>query len=288
MSDSTLEASASCLANLRSVYQSLHPAERNVADVILHHPSLVVTMAVSDLAIQAHVAESSVVRFCKSLGYRGYQELKAELARDLATPVAQIHEEITQGDDPLTIARKILIADRDALQDTLLDLDGVAIANAVGAIAATERVDFYGVGSSAPLAVDAFYRFLRIGVPAGAHTDSHMMAVAASTLRPGMVAVGISHTGSTTETLQALTYARQAGATTICLTSFALSPITQVADIRLITACTETAFRSEAMASRIAQLSMVDALYAAVAIRRIDTATPALARSNQVISQKRL
>lgn len=278
----------SSLVKLRSMYTSLRPAERSVADAVLSDPLVVVRMTISDLSKSVGVADSTIVRFCKALGYSGYQEFKLELARDTVTPVAQIHEDIVPTDSPLAIAQKIFASDRSALEDTLHVLDGEAIRVAVEALANAKRIDFYGVGSSGPLAVDAFYRFLRIGLPASAYTDSHMMAVAATTLTSGMVAFGISHTGSTLDTLQALTEAKQAGAFTICLTSFASAPIVEVADVSLVTACRETAFRTEAMASRIAQLSMIDALYAAVAIRRFGDSVAALERSNRVIAQKRL
>jgi len=277
----------SCLFRIRSRYQQLHAAEQSVARVVLDRPDLTVTATVGVLARRANVARATVIRFCQGVGYTGFLELRHHLAGDLAATIDQIHEEITQADDPVTIARKILIAHRTALEETLFALDSDAVRAAVEALTSAKSIDIYGIGSSGPLAVDAFYRLFRIGMPVSAFTDSHMMSVAAARLGPGDVALAISHTGSTRETLEAVTEAKRAGATILCITSHSDSSIGQAADICLVTRCQETAFRREAMSSRIAQLSMVDALYAAVAVQRLDRSAEALDRSNRIIQGKR-
>jgi DNA-binding MurR/RpiR family transcriptional regulator len=183
---------------------------------------------------------------------------------------AVLAEEIHAGDTPAQIARKVFQADMQAIAQTIELLDDRALNRAVNALDTARRIEVYGVGSSGPIAVDAYYRLLRIGLPVGVVTDSHMQAVSASLLRKGDAAFIISHTGRTRETLNAAEKARSASATVIALTSFQRSPITTIAHVVLVTASAETAFRVEAMASRIAHLSVVDALYVALATRRLD------------------
>lgn len=152
---------------------------------------------------------------------------------------------------------------------------------------AASRIEFYGIGSSLPVAMDAYYRFSRIGIPATFVSDPHMQAVSAAQLPPGAVAFAVSHTGRTKETLDTLQKANGAGATCILLSSHSSTPLGRYADIELVTASRETAFRTEAVTSRIAHLSLIDALYVAVAMRRPE-AQATLARSDAIIAEHRL
>jgi len=263
-------------------------AERRVADFVLAHPEEVLRSSITQVAEVSDTSEGTVVRFCRSVGYRGYQQLKISLARELVPPLKLIHEDVREGDDAFTVAQKVLHADVQAILDTLKILDRVELERAVESIRLASKVEFYGVGSSAPVAVDAYYRLLQIGVDASVCTDSHFQVVSAARLDKGCVAVGISHTGSTRETLAALSAARRSGATTICITSFPKSPVTLVSDIRLVTAARETVFRPEAMASRIAHLCVVDVLYVNIALRRLSRSLEYMGRASEALSEKRL
>jgi len=191
-------------------------------------------------------------------------------------------------DTPMQIARKVLRADMQAIAHTLELLDEAALNKAVRVLHAARRIEIYGVGSSAPIAADAYYRFLRIGLRVAVVTDSHMQAVSAALLEPGDVALVISHTGRTKETLETARKAREGGATVIALTSFLRAPIREVANIVLVTATAETAFRVEAMASRIAHLSVIDVLYVSLATRSLETALANLERTNAIIEERRV
>src|SRR5690606_18533765 len=144
-------------------------------------------------------------------------------------------------------------------------LDARAMARAVEAIRAAERVEVFGIGSAAPIAEDANYRLLRIGINSRATVDSHVQAITASLAGPNVAVLTISHSGSTVETLTATQLAKEAGATTIAITNFGKSPLLAHTDIVLNTLARETHFRTEAMTSRIAQLAIVDALIAGLA-----------------------
>jgi DNA-binding MurR/RpiR family transcriptional regulator len=166
-------------------------------------------------------------------------------------------------------------------------LDTGALAAAVDAVREAKRVEIYGIGSSAPIAEDAQYRMLRIGLDVRAVTDSHIQAISASRCDPEVATLTISHSGATHETVTATRLAREAGATTIVITNFARSPIRAYADIVLTTMARETRFRTEAITSRIAQLCVVDALIAGLALADYDRATDVLKKTFDVLSIKR-
>jgi RpiR family carbohydrate utilization transcriptional regulator len=276
------------LARIRTLRPSLTPSEAAVAALTLARAAEVVGLGVAALARRAGVSTATVLRFSHTLGFAGFKDFKIALAVESGRSPAVLAEEIRDADPPAQIARKVFQADMQAIGQTLELLDERAFNRAVGTLDTARRIEVYGIGSSAPIAVDAYYRLLRIGLPVGVVTDAHMQAVSASLLRKGDVALVISHTGRTRETLTAAEQARAAGATVIALTSFQRSPVTRIAHVVLVTASAETAFRVEAMASRIAHLSVIDALYVALATRRRHDALEALGRTSAIIEEKRV
>ena len=276
-----------CFVRIQGTYGALRTAEQRVADFILGHPEELIYLTVTELAERTATSESTVVRLCQKIGYKGYQEFKIVLARDLVEPTNAIYEQIAPTDDLTSLKHKVFQANAQALQDTLEVLVDDELARAIDAVASARRVEIYGVGGSGPIALDAYHKCLKLGVPAIAISDSDMMAMSSALLQPGMVALGISHTGASRDVCDALQNAKRAGAQTICITHRATSPITKVADIKLFTAAKETAFRSDAMSSRIAQLSIIDTIYVGVAVRDYDRATKTVARTREATASKR-
>ena len=278
------------LSRIRVALASLNPAERKVADIVLAQPGQVVHQVNAEIAALADVSEGTVVRFCNSVGCRGYQALKLALAADLAQPTLVLQEDITPADasDPALVAQKVFASDMLALQDTLKLLDPPALTRAVKAIERGSELAFFGVGSSHAVAYDAAGRFLRIGMRAHAEADAHFQLVIASLLPSSAVAIGISHSGVSREPVECLALARARRATTIAVTARHPSPLTEHADIVLLTMSTETRYREEAMASRIAQLSLLDSLYVSVAIRRPDSSLDALRETSDALTAHRV
>jgi DNA-binding MurR/RpiR family transcriptional regulator len=141
------------------------------------------------------------------------------------------------------------------------------IHRAVDALCKAKKIFFFGVGSSAPVAQDAYYRFMRIGLPAYSGTDPHISLVSASMLDSNSVAVGISHTGRTKSTIRALETAREKGAAVIVITSSIGSPITGIADINLVVLSNESKYMHEAVSARIGHLVILDCLFVCTAMR---------------------
>lgn len=272
---------------IQGTYASLRTAEQRVADFILKHPEELIYLTVTELAEKTETSESTVVRLCQKIGYKGYQEFKIVLARDLVAPTNAIYEQIEPGDALTSLKNKVFQANGQALQDTLEVLNDVELQGAIDAISVAKKVEIYGVGGSGPIALDAYHKCLKLGIPAIALSDSDMMAMSSALLKKDMVALGISHTGASRDVCDALQNAKSAGATTICITHRATSPITKVADFKLFTAAKETAFRSDAMSSRIAQLSIVDVIYVGVALKDYERSTQTVARTREATASKR-
>lgn len=275
------------LARIRAVLETLAPGARRIADYVLERPDDVLKMSVTELSEETQASEGSVINFCQRLGLSGFQQLKLSLAQEIVRPVQFIHEDLEIGDDAAVVCRKIFHSGIQALQDTLSVLDHTALAKAVETLRTARRIEVYGIGSSAPIADDAHYRMLRIGLDAKAVTDSHIQAISASRTDPGVAVLTISHSGATHETVMSTKLAKAAGARTVVITNYARSPIQAHADVVLFTMARETRFRTEAMMSRIAQLCVLDALIAALALADHDRATETLRSTFDTLSSKR-
>jgi RpiR family carbohydrate utilization transcriptional regulator len=272
---------------IQGTYPTLRTAEQRVADYVLKHPDDLIYLTVTELAEKTDTSESTVVRLCQKIGYKGYQEFKIMLARDLVEPANEIYAAIEPGDSLTTIKTKVFQANAQALRDTIEVLVDSELELAVKALAHAKRVDVYGVGGSNPLALDAYHKFLKLGISAVALSDGDMMAMSSSLLRTGDVALGISHTGASRDVTDALTNAKRNGATTICITHRSTSPITKVADIKLFTAAKQTAFRSDASSSRIAQLTIIDTLYVGIALSNYEQSVEMIGRTREATANKR-
>lgn len=290
MTDTTLlTTGASPIGSgIRSRLPELSPVEARVARAMLEQGDRLLYLSASEVSAQAGAALSTVVRTCQTLGFKGFQDLKLSLARE-GRPVTseEIQGDVHPGDSPAAVLRKLRDGAREAVDLGIAHVDPGAFAAAVSAVCRARRVLCLGVGTSAPLAQDVAYRLLWVGIDADAPADAHVQHVRATVLGPEDLALVVSHTGSTRETVAAARAASSAGAAVVAVSSFPRSPLAEVADITLVAATRETSYRVEALASRIAHLVVLDALWVAIAVQTGDEAFSLARRINDVISDHR-
>ena len=279
-------ADAPLLVRLRGIRPTLTPAEDRVATVVLEDARRASDLTITALAQAAETSETTVLRFCKRLGLRGYPQLRLALAAESALPREQrmAASDISATDTIDDIIAKVATVDSSAVEETAQQLNRDALRAAVGAIADAGRVDIYGIGASAIVGTDLQQKLHRIGVVSFAWNDPHIALTSATLLGRKDVAIGISHSGATSETVESLAAARGQGATTVAITNFPLSPLAAAADIVLTTAARETTLRSGATASRIAALTVIDCLYIAVAQRDLPRARKHVADSRKAVA----
>ncbi|MCF8568122.1 MurR/RpiR family transcriptional regulator [Alicyclobacillus tolerans] len=253
------------LTRVSLVGSKLKDAEKKVVDFVIQNREEIIHLSITEVAERSSTSESTVVRLSKRLGYKGFQDLKINLAKEVVIPEKQIHEVIEPNDTLSTIKSKIFQSNIQALYDTLEVFEDDELQKAVQVLKKAREIEFYGTGASAAVGLDARHKFLKIGIKCSAHLDVHQQLMSASLLSMGDVAIGISHTGTNKDTLGCMKIAKEQGATLICITNFSKSPLTKLCDIKLYTASNETFFRTDATASRIAQLSIIDTLLAGVA-----------------------
>lgn len=278
---------AGCLLRIKSSRELFKPAEAAVAEFVLVNADRVMHMSVSEAARDIGVGESTIIRFCRALGYKGYQEFKLRLAQDLVQPVEYIHRNITFQDSVADLCQKVFETNQQAVENTRRALDPAMVEVAAQAISQARRIDIYGVGYSYFSGLDAKLKLVRFGLTADAYGDPHLQVMAAVSLQPGDVAIGISHSGSTRDVVDALGPARKAGATTVAITNYSPSPITRMADVVLLTSSSESPLGGEVLTSRIAQLCVIDALSVAVAVAIGESCLDLIKKTSQAVKRKR-
>lgn len=264
-------------------------ALRRVADHVLSDPAGASRATIVELAERSGTSPATVTRFCRALGFDGYADLRLGIASETGRAArsagwtVDIGREIQPGDPLGRVLDQIMAADTRAMHDTAALLDLAEVERAAEAIAGARRVDIYGASGSALVGAEMQFSLHRIGVPAWSWTDIHNGLASAALMRAGDVALGVSHSGQTRETIEMLAEAGAGGALTVALTSFPRSPLAELADVVLLTASQATTFRPDALSARHPQLVVLDLLYIAVAQRTHDRAHAAFQRTARAV-----
>lgn len=271
---------------MKAILDQLKPSERKAADYILEHPKDVVKLSVQKLAEYSGVSEATIIWLTKSMSMKGFQELKLRIAGDLSSNIPTgTYEEIKMGASVDEIIQAVSNNNKQSIQDTLSVLSAEELEKAASALAKARKIDVYGMGASAVIAQDIHQKLSRINWWCQAYADFHAQLTSAVTLTERDVAFGISYSGQTGEIIESLTEAKKQGATVITLTKYGSSPVAELGDIRLFTSSVEQSIRSGAMASRIAQLNVVDILFITIASRQQDKVIPLLDKTRLAVSR---
>ena len=276
----------STMHRIRSLYSSMGPAEKKIADFILADAQGIVSCSVTELAEKCGCGDATVVRFSRRIGFDGFQALKIGIAREIGS-TSSVGTEITKNDTCFEIYKKRINDVSLSLNSTESILDPATLEKAAQTIMKARRVAVFGLGNSAAIAMDAAHKFLRLGLDAQCCTDNHMQAIIASHLDRQSAAIGISHSGSSKDIVDALRLSKIGGATTICVTNFGSSPIVEASDIALFTKSEETKHSILGMSSRIAQLTIFDAIYTYIVIHSDKAAVQAIYNTEIALQNKK-
>nr|WP_300809496.1 MurR/RpiR family transcriptional regulator [uncultured Acetatifactor sp.] len=257
---------ANCRFKLKEMLNTLTSKEKVLAQFIIEFPSEVVNMSIAELANACDTSISTVVRLCKSAGYNGYKAFSRDLSIDIVqSSSAEEYGDIRPGSSVEAVMNAVCANDMHAIENTMAVLELGELERAVAAMIAARRVDFYGIGSSGHVAMDAYNKFVRINKLSMSTNDPHQQILNASQLSMGDVAVLISYSGNTKDILETADIVKQTPATLISLTKYSKNPLAKLADICLYSSSADALVRSGAMGSRIGQLTIIDILYTAVA-----------------------
>ena len=279
------------LDRIQAAMPSLAPAEQRVARLCLTDPRAFAKLPVSVLADRAHVSKPTVVRFCRSVGYDGLSDFKRKLAGTVNEGVPFIHRSVDADDKTADVMVKVVDNTVAAFLKYRNEASTIALDKALAALMVAyqnkHRIQFYGVGNSGVVALDAQHKFFCLGVNTIAHSDGHMQVMSASTLQPGDCVVIISNSGRTRDLMDACEIARKNGATTIVITASG-SPLASAGHIHLSADHPESFDKYSPMVSRLLHLVIIDILATCMALRiGGDTLQPILQEMKGNLRSKR-
>lgn len=254
---------------INTEYYELTSAEKKVADYAVIHQQQTQFMSISELAEEAGVAEATISRFCRRLGYKGYSAFKLAIANATAgrSELPVRGDEVQPADSVKEMARKVYDIDLEAMTQTLELIQPEAIRKAADMLVSAGRVLCMGQGGSMILAQECAHLFSTIEMNFVPVVDSHLQAIAAAQLTPGDAVIYFSYSGSTKELLKNLRIIRERKARIILITRFPKSPGATFADIVLQCGSREGPLQSGSVAARIAQLYLVDVLFGEICRR---------------------
>ena len=255
------------LDSLRTQLDSLSKSERKVALAVLKNPNLAVSENITALAKNAQVSEPTVVRFCRTIGYDGWQEFKLKLAQALALALPGANEAPMQDDLAADLVNKICSRSINTLLDLRNNLQADAIQRALDVLVQSNKIEFYGQGTSGMVAADAQHKFFRSGVPTVAYSDPHIHSISASLLQKGDTVVAISQRGNSAALLRSVQLARKMQADVIALAPSG-SPLAEMATVLVPIDLSFNTDPYTPISARLAHLVVIDILAVGLALKR--------------------
>lgn len=246
---------------------SLRKSEAKVANYVLANANDVIKMRIVDLASKSEVSEPTVIRFCKALGFDGFQSFKLQLAQQLGLGSVFTQFAVEDNDTVADLINKVFDTTVGSLITAREEINSEVLEQAITTISNARRVEFYGFGASGSVAADAQHKFFRLQLSSAAYTDPHIQRMSAISLGPEDVVVAISQSGETQALLESVALAREAGANVIGLAPHNTS-LSRVCNLAIYVNMEEDLKSFTPVSSRIAHLVVIDVLATGVARHR--------------------
>ena len=246
---------------------SLRKSEAKVANYVLANANEVIKMRIVDLASKSEVSEPTVIRFCKAIGFDGFQSFKLQLAQQLGLGSVFTQFAVEDNDTVADLINKVFDTTVGSLITAREEINSEVLEQAINTISNARRVEFYGFGASGSVAADAQHKFFRLQLSSAAYTDPHIQRMSAISLGPEDVVVAISQSGETQALLESVALAREAGANVIGLAPHNTS-LSRVCNLAIYVNMEEDLKSFTPVSSRIAHLVVIDVLATGVARHR--------------------
>jgi RpiR family carbohydrate utilization transcriptional regulator len=278
------ESNAGVLSIIKSQYGMLTSSQQKIALYVLSNPGKILDETVEQISNNVMTSQASVVRFCKDVGFKGFQAFKMKLSNDLGADSSfPAPENISENDSDITIFEKNMAAEIESIRYTRDMLDRDVFSQSVEMLSKASKIGFFAVGSSYVTAYDAFWHFFNIGKDAAVQQDSASQILLAQSLKKCDLAFAITISGQSKIPVMALEIARENGVPTICLTHNAKSEVSNYSDCTIVTYGRGNFIRDFATTSRVEQLTVMNSIYLAVAAKDWNLATENFEKRNKLI-----
>ncbi|MFK3910676.1 SIS domain-containing protein [Enterobacter cancerogenus] len=281
------------IIKLKDNISKLAPGERKIAEYFLNNLDDLNGLSSKNMSLIVGVAQSSISKFCKKMGAKGFSELKLSLLLEHNKNQAEIkrnphlHGSTNSNDTLPIIAEKLLHSNIESMRNTIDNLDFEKLEEVINLIDKSHKIQIIGIGGSALVAQDLTNKLLKIGYSAIFNLDTHAQISVTQTLHSDDLLIALSYSGETNEIVLAANVAKKCKAKIIAITSYCDSRLKKIADINLITVSDESKWRSSSLSTRIAQASIIDIIFVGL-IRLNDKASIRhIKRSNTLIKKLR-
>ena len=261
---------------------------RTVADYLVQHAAEAQYLSISSLAKECCVAEATVFRFCRALGFEGYHEMRIALAQANATGALVNQHEPEPGATTASLCEHASGLFLTAINGTQNSLSPEAVEQAVDLMRAARQVFCLGQGGSMLLANDICARFSSLSNKFRTAGDSHLQILAASLMGPEDVVLFISYSGATRDMLETLRTAKASGAKIILLTHYEDSPGAKLAEIVLLCGAQESPLDSGNIPVKVALLYVAEVLVLRYTMDDPENANAAQDRTSEALAVKML
>ncbi|KNC88971.1 MurR/RpiR family transcriptional regulator [Trabulsiella odontotermitis] len=278
-----------CLIRIRQRYPGLAQSDKKLADFILAEPDEARHLSSQQLAKEAGVSQSSVVKFAQKLGFKGFPALKLALSEALAShpdPQSVPVHNLIRGDDPLRLVGEKLIKDNVAAMHASLDVNAEdKLLESVALLRDARRIILTGIGASGLVARNFSWKLMKIGLNAVAEQDMHALLATVQAMESQDLLLAISYSGERREINLATEEALRVGAKVLAITGFSPNTLQQKASHCLYTIAEEQATRSAAISSTSAQMMLTDLLFMALVQQDLEHAPERIRHSEALVKK---
>lgn len=275
----------SCIFKIKEGFNSFTNTEKKLANYILKNKEEVVNLSAQELSDKADISPAAVVRFSKTLGYKGFTALKVDLAKDRDERENDTSVIISEDDSINDIIRKVKVSNTSSIDETIGLLNVDTINNIVEAMVNAKRIYLFGIGASGIVAMDLQQKLLRINKNSLYQMDPHTQISSSVHITNEDVAIGISYSGETKEINTPLKIAKENGAKTIAITRYNKNSLSKIADYSVYLPNDEKDLRVGAITSRIDALTIVDILYLGVAKNDFERTKRDIKKTRDIINR---
>lgn len=275
----------SCIYKIKKSLPDCTPVETQLAEYILNNRSAVIHYSAQLLAKKSNTSAATVVRYAKKLGYKGFQQLKIDLAKDNSEQEVSFDDIILEDDDTLTLVKKSYSSNLKTLEQTYNLINVEHLSSAIHLLTQAETIYLVGVGGSSIICEDLMHKLTRINKKVIFHQNFHIFLHNLTYIKPKDVLIAVSYSGETPEIINAVKFANAAHAPVVAITQFRKNTLDKLADILLNTASEEKEMRLGAISSRFSSLILSDLLYLGLAKQNIDDTTAKILETRQIIKK---
>ena len=199
------------LRQIKNTLPELRKSEKLVADFVLKNSKSIVTMKTAEASSAMGISEPTLIRFCKALGFSGYQEFKINLSQQLAADDYFVMYEIEEDDSIHELCEKVFDTTISEILNVRSQIDQDILESAIEALANAKRVEVYAFGGSAPVAMDAQHKFFRLKISSSFISDPHIQLMSANSLSKNDVVLAISQSGTTSALIDSVKILKKSG-----------------------------------------------------------------------------